>query len=416
MSEFLSNVDQALKKMRTIFPETPLQKSDYLSKKYNAEVYLKREDLSPVRSYKIRGAFNFIASFLESNPDKNQKFVCASAGNHAQGFAFACAQFGVKGTVFMPITTPTQKVSRTKTIGSDAVVIKLVGDTFDDALHASQKFCEEQKAVFVSPFDSEKIIEGTATIASEILSEFEPDLLFVPIGGGGLSAGISEFLTQKNAKTKIYLCETTGKNTAAQSFAAGTNIEVKKIDTFSDGTAVKKLGDLTWSFLKKNIQPQNIIACPENRVCKTILAFLFHDGIIMEPAGALSSDALKSLPESEIKGKKIVCVVSGGNFDFERLPDVKERAMKFSGTKKYFILRLPQRPGALKEFLNLVGPEDDIARFEYLKKSAKNFGSVLLGIETSNSSNFATLFANMEKAGFEFQDVTEDEILADFVI
>lgn len=311
MSDFLTNVTEARKKMRTIFKETPFGKSEYLSNKYGAEIYLKRENRSPVRSYKIRGAFNFISSFMAENDDKNQKFVCASAGNHAQGFAFSCAHFGVKGTVFMPVTTPAQKVSRTKTIGGDSVDIKLVGDTFDDALHASQKFCEAQKAVFVSPFDSEKIIEGTATIASEILDKVEPDMIFVPIGGGGLAAGISEFLKQKGAKTDVYLCETEGKTTATQSFEAGDNIEVNKIDTFSDGTAVKKLGDLTWSILEKNIDPKNIITCPENRVCKTILSFLFHEGIIMEPAGALSSDALKSLPAEKIKGKKIVCVVSG---------------------------------------------------------------------------------------------------------
>ncbi|MDH3325068.1 MAG: pyridoxal-phosphate dependent enzyme, partial [Candidatus Peregrinibacteria bacterium] len=238
---------------------------------------------------------------------------------------------------------------------------------------------------------------------------------FVPIGGGGLSAGISEYLKQKGTKTEVFICETTGKQTAKKSLEAGTNIELEKVDAFSDGTAVKKLGDKTFAVIKNNFDLEHVIQCPEGRVAKTILAFLFHEGIILEPAGALSVDSLRSVRD-HIRGKKIVCVISGGNFDFERLPDIKERAMKFAGTKKYFILRLPQRPGALKEFLGLLGPGDDIARFEYLKKSAKNFGSVLLGIETDKPENFDRFYAGMSAAGFEFSDVTEDEILADFVI
>lgn len=413
----LIQIKDIQEKLRKLFPMTPLQHSTYLSEKYGAKIYLKREDLTPVRSYKIRGAFNFISQLTDE--EQNRGMVCASAGNHAQGFAFSCAYFQKKGVVFMPVTTPHQKIAKTQSAGGKFVEIQLIGDTFDEASSAAQEFCNGKRAVFVPPFDHQKIIEGQATIATEILDQMVVtgevfDKIFIPVGGGGLSAGLSEVFKVASPNTKIHCVEPAGAPSLTESLKQGELVELPKIDSFVDGAAVKKVGTANFEILKKNIK-NPITLIPENRLCKTMLSFLFHEGIILEPAGGLSVDALRDF-EKEIKGKTVVCVISGGNFDFERLPDVKERAMKYAGTKKYFILRLPQRPGALQEFLSLMGPDDDIARFEYLKKSTKNFGSVLLGIETSQPENFPLLFEKITARGFAFQDVTNDEIFADFII
>jgi len=392
-----------------------LQFSERLSGKYNAKIYIKREDLTPVRSFKIRGAFNLISQLSESK--KKKGIVCASAGNHAQGFAFSCAHFKTKGMVFMPMTSPVQKIEKTKIIGNGFIEVKLIGDTFDQAQEAALDLCKKEELLFVPPFDHEKIIIGDATVGCEVLEQIDKpiDFLMVPVGGGGLSSGITEYFYENSPKTKIICAEPEGAAALKGSLKAGKVIKLDKIDTFVDGASLQTVGHKTFDILKNRLKDE-VITVPENRLCETMLEFLFHDGIILEPAGGLSIDALKNMPKNKIKGKTIVCILSGGNFDFERLPDVKERAMKYAGFKKYFILRLPQRPGALKEFLNLLGPEEDIARFEYLKKSAKSFGSVLLGIETKNPKNFPVLFSKMKKAGFEHQDVTNDEILADFVI
>ena len=412
---FTDKAKQTTTRLRKLFPETPLQYSEYLSEIYGAHIYIKREDLTPVRSYKIRGAFNLISQLTEA--EQNKGIVCASAGNHAQGVAFACAYFQKKGKIFMPVPTPEQKTQKTKLIGKEYVEVVLVGDTFDEAYKAAQKDCKKTGGTFVPPFDHEKIIEGQASIGIEILETLKDpiDYVLMPVGGGGLSAGLSQVFRELSPSTELICAEPAGAPSLKTSLESGKIVELPKIDTFVDGAAVKRIGDTNYKILKQYIKNE-IILIPENRLCNTMLDFLFHEGIILEPAGGLSIDALKDLPKEEIKGKTIVCILSGGNFDFERLPDVKERAMKYSGLKKYFILRLPQRPGALKEFLGLLGTGDDIARFEYLKKSNKSFGSVLLGIETKDPANFPVLFAKMEKRGFEYQDVTDDEILADFVI
>ncbi len=415
---FETQVKKATENLRSLFHQTPLQHSKYLSEKYGAKVYIKREDLTPVRSYKIRGAFNLISQL--SDEEKSRGIVCASAGNHAQGVAFACKHFKVPGKVFMPVTTPAQKVEKTKIFGGEFIEVILVGDTFDEAYNLSKKCCEEQDSTFVPPFDHEKIIEGQATIGYEILEQLKTkhveniDYIFLPVGGGGVSSGIAKLFTEKSPKTEIICTEPLGAPAFKESMDGGKVIELEKIDTFVDGAAVKQIGFKNFEILKKLIKHE-VLLIPENRLCQTMMDFLFHEGIVLEPAGGLAIDALKDMKE-EIKGKTVVCVLSGGNFDFERLPDVKERAMKHSGLKKYFILRMPQRPGALKDFLNLMGSEDDITRFEYLKKSARNFGSVLMGVETKNPDNFPILFGKMEKAGFEYQDVTDNQTLADFVI
>lgn len=408
MTDFKTIARAAAAEMRAVFAETPLSRNAHLSDLYGADIWLKREDLSPVRSYKLRGAFNA----MRKRPEQDL-FVAASAGNHAQGVAFMCRHFGKTGVIFMPVTTPQQKIQKTRMFGGDAIEIRMIGDYFDDCLQAAQEFCAEAGGHFLSPFDDEDVIEGQATVAVEIEEELgqAPDHIVVPVGGGGLSSGMLTYFGNGPAWTFV---EPAGGACLHAALRAGEPVRLPSVNTFADGAAVAKIGERTFERLK-GVGLANTLTIPEDRLCTTILEMLNVEGIVLEPAGALAIDALKDLGGS-IRGKTVVCMTTGGNFDFERLPEVKERAQRFSGIKKYFILRLPQRPGALKDFLTALGPDDDIARFEYLKKSARNFGSVLIGIETTDARNFDRLFADLDARGFVYQDITEDEILAQFLI
>ena len=411
MTNFSTQAAEATLRMRKLFPATPLQRNDYLSIAYGADIWLKREDLSPVRSYKLRGAYNA----MSKQADK-QVFVCASAGNHAQGVAFVCKHMRKNGVIFMPVTTPQQKISKTKLFGGGWVEVRLIGDYFDDTLRASQSYCAEAGGHFLSPFDDQDVIEGQATVIHEMLEQLEgaPDILVVPVGGGGLSSSARRLLMERAPDTEIFYVEPTGGKSLAAAVLAGEPTTIKNVDTFVDGAAVACIGKHTFAALK-GIDADHVLAIPEDRICTTILEMLNVEGVVLEPAGALALDALKDLKEN-IKGKTVVCVSSGGNFDFERLPEVKERAQRFAGVKKYFILRMPQRPGALKDFLGLLGPDDDISRFEYLKKSARNFGTVLLGVETSSPANFVSLLERLENAGMSIRDITGDEAMVDLII
>jgi len=410
-----ANARTAAAFLRDLFDPTPLQRNDHLSARFNADIWLKREDLSPVRSYKIRGAVNAMRKVRDENPSQRQ-FVCASAGNHAQGVAFACRHFGVLGTIFMPVTTPQQKIDKTRIFGGEAVQIVLVGDYFDQTLAAAQAFCIEKGAHFLSPFDDPDVIEGQASVAVEILDQLgsAPDLVILPVGGGGLSSGVTGYLRQVAPTTEFRFVEPLGGASLTAALRAGEPVTLPRVNSFVDGAAVARMGVNTFAMLNW-ADPAHVLLAPEDRICVTMLDMLNVEGIVLEPAGALAVDVLPVLT-ADIAGKTVVCVTSGGNFDFERLPEVKERAQRYSGLKKYVILRMPQRPGALREFLMMLGPDDDIARFEYLKKSARNFGSVLIGIETKASANFQQLFANMEAAGFSYRDITADEALAEFLI
>jgi len=455
MTDFSNQAAEATERMRQLFPATPLQRNDHLSNVYDADIWLKREDLSPVRSYKLRGAFNAMGK----QADKDV-FVCASAGNHAQGVAYVCRHLQKKGVIFMPVTTPEQKIRKTRLFGGAWVQVQLVGDYFDDTLRASQAYCAEVGGHFLSPFDDPDVIEGQATVTYEMLEQLgrSPDVFVVPVGGGGLSSSARRLLSERapeteifyvepsggkslaaavqagapialaqvdtfvdgaavakmGVKTEIFYVEPSGGKSLAAAVQAGAPIALEQVDTFVDGAAVAKMGVNTFAALK-GIDADHVLDIPEDRICTTILDMLNTEGIVLEPAGALALDALKDLKD-KIKGKTVVCVSSGGNFDFERLPEVKERAQRYAGVKKYFILRLPQRPGALKDFLGLLGPDDDIARFEYLKKSARNFGTVLLGIETSKPENFALLSERLEAAGMSIRDITGDEAMVDLII
>jgi len=415
MTDFAQAARQSTRALRELFPRTPLQRNDHLSQRYHAEIWLKREDLSPVRSYKLRGAYTAMRKVRAARPQQ-MDFVCASAGNHAQGVAFACRHFGVSGTIFMPVTTPQQKIDKTRAFGGDAVRIILTGDYFDQTLAAAQAFCGERGAHFLSPFDDDDVIEGQASVAVEMLDQLgrAPDLVILPVGGGGLSAGVTQYLRIEAPQTEFRFVEPVGGASLTAALAAHEPVKLGRINSFVDGAAVARLGDRTYAALSW-VKPHEVLLAPEDRICVTMLEMLNVEGIVLEPAGALSVDVLPELAD-QIIGKTVVCVTSGGNFDFERLPEVKERAQRYSGVKKYFILRMPQRPGALKEFLGMLGPDDDIARFEYLKKSARNFGSVLIGIETSRADNFAALFLQLDAAAFTFKDITNDEILSEFLI
>ena len=408
MSDFRTQARIAEAEMRGVFQATPFQLNDHLSARYHAEIWLKREDLSPVRSYKLRGAFNAMRKL----PDQKH-FVCASAGNAAQGMAFMCAHFGVQGNVFMPVTTPQQKIQKTQMFGGDNVEITLIGDYFDECLAAAQSYCAEQKAYFLSPFDDDDVIEGQASVGVEIEAQLGalPDHIILPVGGGGLSAGLISYFGTACTYTFV---EPKGGACLRAALEEGRPVKLDKVDPFADGAAVGQIGERTFARLK-NVGVANTLTIAEDRICTTMLEMLNIEGIVLEPAGALAVDALKDLGQS-IRGKRVVCVSSGGNFDFERLPEVKERAQRFSGVKKYLILRLPQRPGALRDFLGVFGPNDDITRFEYLKKSARNFGSVLIGIETSSPEQFERFFERLDAAGFAYTDLTNDDMLAQFVI
>ena len=415
MRDILTSARTAAAELRRLFEPTPLQRNDHLSKRFDADIWLKREDLTPVRSYKIRGAVNAMRRVLDRAPAQDT-FVCASAGNHAQGVAFACRHFGKTGVIFMPVTTPRQKIDKTRVFGGDNVEIRLTGDYFDQALAAAQAWCAEVGGHFLSPFDDDDVIEGQASVGVEIVEQLGrmPDMVVLPVGGGGLAAGVTQYFHALGADVAFRFVEPLGGASLTAALKAGEPVTLPRVDSFVDGAAVARIGMRPFAALR-GVDPAAVYLAHEDRICITMLEMLNVEGIVLEPAGALSVDVLPDLA-GEIRGRTVVCLTSGGNFDFERLPEVKERAMRHAGTKKYFILRLPQRPGALRDFLQILGPDDDIARFEYLKKSARNFGSVLIGVETTQAGNIQALFARMEAAGFDFRDVTIDETLANFLV
>ncbi|WP_118132889.1 threonine ammonia-lyase IlvA [Oceanicella sp. SM1341] len=415
MTEFAAAAEQAAAALAAVMEPTPLQRNAFLSERYGADIWLKREDLSPVRSYKLRGAFTFLSMALQRNPEQ-ARFVCASAGNHAQGFAWACRHFGRHGTVFMPVTTPEQKIMKTRVFGGEFVEVVLTGDFFDASLKAAQEHAAANEAVFVPPFDADDTILGQATVAVEILAALpEPDLVMLPVGGGGLAAGVTKYFAAKGASAGFRFVEPETAASLYEALNAGHPVTLPKVSSFVDGAAVARIGERPFAALH-GASPAQVIRVAEGHLCRTMVEMLNVEGVVLEPAGALSIDALADLPPDVLRGRTVVCVVSGGNFDFERLPEVKERAMRHEGRKKYFILRLPQRPGALKDFLGLLGPDDDIARFEYLKKSARNFGSILLGIETKDPAGFPGLYARMEENGIVYEDITGNDTLMSLIV
>lgn len=394
----LENIKEAAATLDGVAAVTPLSKSYRYSKEYDANIMLKREDLQVVRSYKIRGAYNKIHSLTQEQRDKG--IVCASAGNHSQGVAYSCKALQIKGTIFMPAPTPKQKIEQVRMFGEDYIDIVLYGDTFDDANKAAMLQCEQNGKTFVHPFDDEKVIEGQATVGLEILEQStQPiDYLFVPIGGGGLASGILGLFNQLSPQTKIIGVEPQGAPSMSTSLANNKNTELGKIDKFVDGAAVQRVGDKTFAICQHFLK--QMICVPEGRVCQEILDLYNKDAIVVEPAGALTLAALDQFKD-QIKGKNVVCVISGSNNDITRTAEIKERALLYANLKHYFIIRFPQRAGALKEFVaEILGPNDDIAHFQYTKKNAKENAPAVVGIELKSELDLDPLIERMKSRNF----------------
>jgi threonine dehydratase len=400
-------------RLKKVVNRTPLTFSQSLSKKYQCNVYLKREDLQIVRSYKLRGAYNMMSSLPAEQLAKG--VVCASAGNHAQGFAFSCKKLNVKGVVFMPIITPKQKITQTKMFGEDNIIVKLIGDTFDDCAVAAKKFTEGNGMTFIPPFDDYRIIEGQGTVGVEILEDqSDIDYIFIPVGGGGLSAGVGSYFKTYSPKTKIIGLEPEGAPAMYESLKAGHPVTLDSIDRFVDGAAVKRVGDLTFAICKEVLDDMHLV--PEGKVCSTILKLYNEDAIVVEPAGALSIAALDDYAEA-IKGKNIVCIVSGSNNDIDRMQEIKERSLQYEGLKHYFLISFAQRPGALKEFVNnVLGQTDDITRFEYMQKTNKENGPALVGVELQSRSDYDLLLKKMKDSNIGFSEINKNDQLFGYLI
>ncbi len=403
----------AAEKLKNVVTHTPLTFSASLSKKYACNVFLKREDLQVVRSYKLRGAYNMMSSLTAAETSKG--VVCASAGNHAQGFAYSCKKLNIKGVVFMPIITPRQKITQTKMFGEDFIDIKLVGDSFDDCAFAAKKFTEENNMIFVPPFDDYKIMEGQGTVAVEILED-EPqvDFLFLPVGGGGLCAGVGTYFKTFSPQTKIIGLEPEGAPSMTKALEAGKPVTLTSLERFVDGAAVKKIGDLTFPICREVLDDMRLVA--EGKICTTILKLYNEDALVVEPAGAMSIAALDDFAEA-IKGKNVVCIVSGSNNDIDRMQEIKERSLQYEGLKHYFLISFAQRPGALKEFVNnVLGPTDDITRFEYMQKTNKENGPALVGVELQSKDDYQLLLQNMKLLNISFNEIKKDDSLFGYII
>ena len=408
------NIQKAHQALKEVVFHTPLMFNHLLSERYQAKIYLKREDLQIVRSYKIRGAYHKISSL--SNDELKQGIVCASAGNHAQGVAYACQKLKVKGAIFMPSPTPRQKVDQVKMFGKEWVDVRLHGDTFDDAYKESVTFCEQNKQIFIHPFDDPKVIAGQGTVGLEILADIPetPDFVVMPVGGGGLSSGMGSYIKQISPTTTLLGIEPAGAPAMKRSLEQGFPVTLENIDKFVDGAAVKKVGNLTFEICQQVLDRVDTVE--EGKVCTTILELYNQQAIVVEPAGALTIASLEQLKD-EIKGKTVVCVVSGSNNDITRMEEIKEKSLLYEGLKHYFLINFPQRAGALREFvLNALGENDDITHFEYAKKHNKEKGVAVVGIEVQKASDYKALIKRFDKYGIQYQLLNQQPELLGFVI
>ena len=410
----VKEIEKASQNLKGVAKNTPLELSQRLSKKFKANIFLKREDLQEIRSFKIRGAFNKIKNLLSK--DLKNGIVCASAGNHAQGVAFSCKKLKIKGVIFMPQVTPPQKVERVKYFGENFVEIKLEGENFDESQKKAKEYVKEKKAFFVHPFDDKLVIAGQGTIGKEIYEKLkgELDIVLVPIGGGGLISGISIYLKEKNQNIKIYGVEPEGAASMYESLKRGKIVNLKNIETFADGVAVKRPGKITFKICQKYVD--RVLKIPEGKIAQTMIELYQNEGIITEPAGALSTSALDFLAK-EIEGKTVVSIISGGNNDLLRYPEILEKSLVWQGRKHYFLVEFAQKPGQLRKFVNnVLGPKDDIVLFEYVKKNEKEKGPVLIGIELQKREDLIPLMKRMKKFGFNFRKLKEDELLYQYLI
>lgn len=410
----VENIYKAKVRLRSVAEHTPLMYNHNLSNEYGCQIHLKREDLQVVRSYKIRGAYNKMSTLT---PEELQNgVVCASAGNHAQGLALACEKMKVQGKIYMPSATPQQKINKVKLFGKAYVEVILVGDNFDAAYREALERAEAEKMTFVHPFNDKKVIEGQGTVGLEILEDCQTpiDYIFVAIGGGGLISGLGSYFKQISPNTKIIGVEPTGAPGMATSLEAGKVVTLEKIDNFVDGAAVRRVGEITFEITRQIID--DILLVPEGKVCTTILQLYNDEGIVVEPAGALTIAALDTYRD-KIKGKNVVCVISGSNNDIIRTEEIQERSLLFEGLKHYFIIQFPQRAGALRDFLNnVLGPNDDITHFEYTKKRNRSFGPALVGLQVKQKEDYDALIARMEKHKINFQHINEQKMLFELLV
>jgi len=409
----VSKIKEAHERLKDVALQTPCLKHYNLSTKYNCNIYLKREDLQPVRSFKIRGAYNKIASL--STEELKNGIVCASAGNHAQGVAFACHKLKIKGKIFMPNPTPEQKINKVKHFGQEWVDIVLTGDSFDDAHAAAMQASTTTGATLIHPFDDLTVIEGQGTVGAEMITQIDVplDVLLVAVGGGGLISGVGSYFKALSPNTKIIAVEAAGANALKTSLDEKKLVTLDKIDTFADGIAVKKIGETTFKICQQIVD--KCLLVPEGKICSTILQLYNDEALVVEPAGAVSISALDQIIE-EIKGKNVGIIICGGNNDIHRTQEIKERALLYEGLKHYFIITFPQRAGALKEFLNVLGPNDDIAHFQYTKKNNREKGPALVGIELEDASDFDGLINRLKSKGINFQHLNENPVLFEMLV
>ncbi|PAW93442.1 threonine dehydratase [Mucilaginibacter sp. MD40] len=405
--------DAAYARLKDVVKRTPLEYNQRLSEKYECNIYLKREDMQLVRSYKLRGAYNMISQLTAD--ELSRGVVCASAGNHAQGVAYSCKKMGIKGVIFMPEITPKQKVNQTEMFGNGNVELVLTGDTFDDCLREALAYTAEHGMTFIPPFDDYRTIEGQGTVGIEILQDLPtPEVAIMPIGGGGLAAGMGTYLKQTVPGIKLIGVEPEGAPSMLTSIQNGENTTLGDIDRFVDGAAVKRVGEKTFTICREILD--DMLTVPEGKVCTTILRLYNEDAIVVEPAGALSVTALDAVKD-QIKGKNVVCIISGGNNDIDRMAEIKEKSLLYEGLKHYFIVRFPQRPGALKLFVTeVLGPGDDITRFEFIKKTSKENGPALVGIELKNAGDYPALLQRMQENRFDVIEINKDATLFEYLV
>lgn len=400
--------------LKDVVVHTPLQKDERLSEKYDCHVYIKREDLQHVRSFKLRGAYYKIKTLEDQAREKG--IICASAGNHAQGVAYACAHLGIDGKIYMPQTTPKQKVNQVRMFGRNYVEIILVGDTFDDSFAEAEKCAVAEDRIFIHPFDDADIIAGQGTVAVEVMNDIEEpiDFIFASIGGGGLISGVSTYIKNLSPQTRIVGVEPAGAASMKAAFNNDHITTLESIDKFVDGAAVQCVGQLTFDVCSQYVD--DIIPVPEGKVCSAILSLYNEHAIIAEPAGALPIAAL-DFYKDQIKGKSVVCIISGGNNDIGRMQEIKEKSLIYEGLLYYFIVNFPQRSGALRQFLDKVlGPDDDITTFEYTKKNNKESGPGLVGVEIKRKEDYAGLIQRMNECGFSYKEVNNDSTLFGLLI
>jgi threonine dehydratase len=410
----LNAIFAAARTLKSVAVHTPLQPNLIFSEQYGANIWFKREDLQVVRSYKLRGAYNKMATLAPA--DLSKGIVCASAGNHAQGVAWSCRKMKVHGAIYMPVTTPRQKIKQVQFFGKEYVEIILGGDTYDAAYELALAHCQETGKSFIHPFDDPSTIAGQATVGVEIFGDADMpiDYLLLPVGGGGLSAGIVSYFRHVSPHTKIYGVEPAGAPAMKISIEKGENTTLEEIDKFVDGAAVRRVGDLTFEICRHYLA--DILVVPEGKVCSTILKLYNESAIVAEPAGALSVAALDLIAD-EIRGKNVVCVLSGGNNDITRTEEIRERSMLYEGVKHYFVIRFAQRAGALREFVNdILGPTDDIVRFQFMQKNNRETGPALVGLEVKEREDFLNLMERMDARGINYEYLNDKPDLLQYLV